>query len=291
MNELITIDNKKPLVSVLCQAYNHEPYIRQCLDGIIMQKTKFFFEILVHDDASTDKTADIIKEYEKKYPDLIFPIYQTENQFSQKKGVFSNIQCPRARGKYIAICEGDDYWTAPLKLQKQVDFLENNNEYILCFHEMNILKGNEVYPDFITRNENSPNTFNALLKGNFIHTPSIVFRRKYLSSVNYPKNGVLVLGDYYLLLFLSQYGRFKKISEIMGIYRVHIGGVWSLSESKHKEKRFARTLLELSRNLNKKNYRNATKKKFLKFTLKRILLAFFKLDFETVKYYLTLIRG
>lgn len=114
---------KNILVSISCITYNHEPYIRECLDGFIMQKTDFAFEVLIHDDASTDKTADIIREYEAKFPNLIKPIYQTENQFSKKVGsINAKFNYPRAKGKYIALCEGDDYWTDPLKLQKQVDF-------------------------------------------------------------------------------------------------------------------------------------------------------------------------
>ena len=111
-------------VSVICLAYNHEKYIRKCLDGFVMQKTNFKFEALVHDDASTDKTAEIIREYEEKYPDIIKPVYQTENQHSKKISIFTTFLAPNARGEYLAWCEGDDCWTDPGKLQKQVDFLD-----------------------------------------------------------------------------------------------------------------------------------------------------------------------
>ena len=131
--------NKTTKVSISCLAYNHEPYISKCLDGFIMQKTDFPFEVLIHDDASTDRTADIIREYEAKYPDIIKPIYQTENKYSKGIGITKTYQFPRAKGKYIAMCEGDDYWTDPLKLQKQVDFLEKNEEYSACFHDIEIV--------------------------------------------------------------------------------------------------------------------------------------------------------
>lgn len=124
-----------PLVSVCCITYNHAQFIRKCLDGFLMQKTNFPIEILIHDDCSTDGTTEIIREYEAKYPDLIFPLYEEENQYQQGKAAeidFYNYR--RARGKYIAYCEGDDYWTDPLKLQKQVDFMEANPEYSVCFH-------------------------------------------------------------------------------------------------------------------------------------------------------------
>lgn len=105
-----------PLVSISCITYNHDNYIREAIEGFLMQKTTFPVEILIHDDASTDNTATIIKEYEIKYPQLIKPIYQTENQYSKKDGTIGRIQRGRARGKYYATCEGDDYWTDPLKL-------------------------------------------------------------------------------------------------------------------------------------------------------------------------------
>ena len=123
-----------PLVSICCITYNHEPYIVQTLDGFLMQKTSLPFEILIHDDASTDRTADIIREYEKKFPNLIKPIYQKENQYSKGfTSVSETWNFPRAQGKYIALCEGDDYWIDENKLQMQVDFLENNPEYGMCY--------------------------------------------------------------------------------------------------------------------------------------------------------------
>ena len=121
-----------PLVSINCITYNHCKYIRDALEGFLMQITNFPVEILIHDDASTDGTAEIIKEYEKQYPWLIKPVYQTENQYSKHNGTISKIQYGRARGKYLAFCEGDDYWTDHYKLQKQVDFLESNVWVDIC---------------------------------------------------------------------------------------------------------------------------------------------------------------
>lgn len=119
---------KEILVSISCITYNHAPYIRQCLDGFLMQQTNFAFEVLIHDDCSTDGTTEIIKEYELKYPDIIKPIYEEKNQYQQGKPSGSAIwNFPRAKGKYIAMCEGDDYWIDPLKLQKQVDILESDS--------------------------------------------------------------------------------------------------------------------------------------------------------------------
>ena len=122
------------VVSISCITYNHAPYIRQALDGFIMQQTNFRFEVLIHDDCSTDGTDDIIREYATKYPDIIKPLYEEENQYQNGKPHGSAVwNFPRAKGKYIAICEGDDYWTDPLKLQKQVDFLESHPDFSMVF--------------------------------------------------------------------------------------------------------------------------------------------------------------
>lgn len=131
-------DNATPLmVTIRCITYNHEPYIRQCLEGFVMQKTNFRFEAIVHDDASIDGTAAIIREYAEKYPDIIKPIIETENQYSKHNGSIGRILNAHTHGKYVAMCEGDDYWTNPLKLQKQVDFLETNPEYGLVYTDVN----------------------------------------------------------------------------------------------------------------------------------------------------------
>lgn len=128
MNERNT-DNKSLMVTIRCLTYNHEPYIRQCLEGFVMQKSNFKFEAIVHDDASTDGTAAIIREFAEKYPDIIKPIFETENQYSKHDGSLNRIMNEHTYGKYVAYCEGDDYWTDPLKLQKQIDFLESHPDY------------------------------------------------------------------------------------------------------------------------------------------------------------------
>jgi glycosyltransferase involved in cell wall biosynthesis len=118
------------MVSVCCLSYNHEDYIRQCLDSIVTQQTSFAFEVLVHDDASTDKSQQIIREYQQRYPDIIKPILQTENQYRKGKGILGIHVFPKCSGKYLAFCECDDYWTDPNKLQRQVDFMESHPEYV-----------------------------------------------------------------------------------------------------------------------------------------------------------------
>lgn len=129
------MDKNEIVVSVSCLTYNHEKYLKQALDSILMQKTNFKYEIIVHDDVSSDGTVSIIEEYARKYPSIIKPIIQSENQYSKGISITHKFILPMAKGKYIAYCEGDDYWTDPYKLQKQVDFLENNKEYIATTHE------------------------------------------------------------------------------------------------------------------------------------------------------------
>jgi Glycosyltransferases involved in cell wall biogenesis len=130
---------KEIMVSICCLTYNQEAYVRQALEGFVGQKTSFSYEILIHDDASTDRTAKIIREYALLYPDRVKPILQTENQYAKGlTNVSGTYNFPRAKGRYIAMCEGDDYWTDPYKLQKQVDFLESHPGCSLVFHSARI---------------------------------------------------------------------------------------------------------------------------------------------------------
>lgn len=128
-----------PVVSICCITYNHESYVEDTLEGFLMQETDFPFEILIHDDASPDRTADVIRKYQERYPNIIKPIFQSENQYTQ--GIKPNLayNYPRALGKYIALCDGDDYWTDKYKLKKQVEFLEEKKDYIATYHEVRIV--------------------------------------------------------------------------------------------------------------------------------------------------------
>lgn len=172
----------EPLVSIICNTYNHEPYIRQTLDGIVMQKTDFPFEVLIHDDASTDNTADIIREYEERYPELIKPIYQTENQYSRHIKIMKSFQYPRAKGRYLAFCEGDDFWTDLHKLQKQVEALEAHPEVDMCAHASTVLypNGREVVISKFSEPTIVPTDDIILHGGLFVSTCSIMFRKSML---------------------------------------------------------------------------------------------------------------
>jgi len=170
-----------PRLSVVCITYNAAQYIRAALDGFLMQKTDFPFEVLVHDDASTDGTAEIIREYAEKRPDVVRAVFQKENQWSKGVAVAPKFLWPLIRGEYVAMCEGDDYWTDPLKLQKQVDWLDAHPDSSVCFHPVVVhfedgSRKDSVYPS----RKDCPRgfTFEGLLAHNFIQTNSVVFRWK-----------------------------------------------------------------------------------------------------------------
>ncbi|ANU28150.1 glycosyltransferase family 2 protein [Planococcus versutus] len=221
--------NKDILVSIDCLAYNHEAYITQAIEGFLMQKTNFSVEILIHDDASTDGTVNIIKHYEKRFPELIKPLYQIENQFSQGVKMQQNNQ-QRAKGKYIAVCEGDDFWLDPYKLQKQIDFLEGNEKYSLCVH--GAYKFSEAYGKTIgkVRPSRKNRAFSAEESieggGELFPTNSMVYRRKLADDVPsfYFDAGI---GDYPLTIHLAHKGRVYYIDKAMSIYRVDVKGAWS----------------------------------------------------------------
>lgn len=216
------------LVSVCCTIYNHKPYVRQCLDGFVMQKTNFPIEILIHDDASTDGTQDVIREYEEKYPDIIKPIYQKENQYSKGVSISLTYNWSRAKGKYIAMCEGDDYWTDPYKLQKQVDFLENHPDYVMCSHRFNQyiqekgLLEEEQDKDF----EGADYDLKNLIGGKWLtQTLTVMYRRSALNLKRYAAYGMSM--DMILFYELLKIGKGYCFPDIMAVYRLHNGGVWS----------------------------------------------------------------
>lgn len=215
-----------PLVSVVCITYNHEDYIQKCLNGFLMQKTNFRFEILVHDDASIDNTATIIRKYEEEYASLFRVVYQKENQYSQGVCPCEDILFPMARGKYIALCEGDDYWTDPYKLQKQIDFLEANPEYGLCYTQTQFYSESDGKEKQIW---GGPYTdFENIVKVNTIPTLTAVARTelilKYIQDVE-PQKHNWKMGDYPIWLWFACCSKIAYIPEITGCYRVSCGSV------------------------------------------------------------------
>ena len=211
----------KPLVAIRCITYNHEQYIRDALEGFVRQKTNFPFVAIVHDDASTDSTAEIIKEYAKKFPSIIFPIIETENQYHKPNNPIGKIMkeaITEAGAKYIAMCEGDDYWTDPYKLQKQVDFLNANSDYSMCFHAVNVLVESVLKIN---------NNFNCITDREFkakeifekwtIPTCSVVYRKQCIDyKAEHPD---FIVGDNVLFAACISQGKIFGFHDIMGVYR------------------------------------------------------------------------
>lgn len=182
-----------------------------------MQKTNFKFEAIVHDDASTDGTADIIREYAKKYPDIIKPILETENQYS--KGTLDKVMNAHMDGKYIALCEGDDFWTDPNKLQMQVDYLESHLEYSMCFHDVDIKaeKGRTKY-DVYGKLENRDYTIEETIKDWKVPTCSMVVRKTVFEKR--PVNPKFRMGDNVVVYTCLSYGKIRCLAKKMGVYRL-----------------------------------------------------------------------
>ena len=225
----------EPVVSICCLTFNHAKYVRQCLDGFLMQETNFPIEILIHDDASTDGTDGILREYEAKYPDKVFPLYEEENKFTHgyrgRMDIVFNYS--RARGKYIASCEGDDYWTDPLKLQKQVDFMESHPDYSVCFHRCR--RYNENTGRFSSDNcgalfsegqEGVELTTDMVLNDWITQPLTMLFRRdmfnpKWREKYKYYR-------DQHEIYHLLKAGRGYLFSFVGGVYRLHPKGLASL---------------------------------------------------------------
>jgi len=235
-------DKNAPVVSICCTTYNHEQYIAEAIVGFLMQETTFPFEILIRDDCSTDKTTSIVKEYADKYPTLIKPIYEKENTFS--KGIKPMPQLYKiAKGEYIALCEGDDYWTDPLKLQNQVDFLEKNDEYVITYSSVEAFDENGIVKDYVggvTRNLEKI----ELQRTTPINTPTACFRNVVSDT---PKEFQCTkYGDLFLWSLLGVHGKGKFLLDILPTrYRVHDGGVHSKKTREEQVEMFSLTCAAL----------------------------------------------
>jgi glycosyltransferase involved in cell wall biosynthesis len=221
-----------PLLSIVCPAYNQEAYIAQTLEAFLAQQTTFAFEILINDDASTDGTAKIIAEYARRYPTLIRPFYSEVNQYSQGRpsvpGLFG-----QARGRYIAYCEADDYWTDPRKLQLQVDFLESHPDYVLTYHDAVSFDADGQYGVQLQGKLRGDATALELQQARPISTLTTCFRNVFDSLP--PELVAAPLNDLVWWSLLGAFGKGKFIAEIKpAAYRLHAGGVFSMRSHKRK---------------------------------------------------------
>lgn len=227
----------KPLVVIVCITYNHKEYIRDALEGFVNQKTKFSYVAIVHDDASTDGTNEIVQEYAEKYSNIIKPIYEIENQYSKRDGSMGKVVngAIKATGStYIALCEGDDYWLDSYKLQKQIDFLETHPDYSMCFHKIlplgeGVTLSDNTFAEVKTR-EYLPKD---LLSKWIVQTSSFVLRQDVFMKT--PKHKDFCIGDNVLLATCIDNGRIFGFEDTMGVYRRTENG-WTLNNRKNKEK-------------------------------------------------------
>lgn len=224
-------------VSVICIVYNHEKYLRDALEGIVMQKTDFPFEVIVHDDASTDNSAEIIREYKKKYPELIIPIYQIVNQYSLGVPIAQSV-LPFCRGEYVAYCEGDDYWSCDKKLQVQIDFLDSHSDYTLCGH--NDIWRSEKTHEIIRRNiseaDGDISVDNYFKKNKFsFQMASIVIRKSVAEKIPDESYEIAQVDDYIFPIWAVLNGKIRFMGKKMSVHRKDIEGSWNDVHKEEKE--------------------------------------------------------
>jgi glycosyltransferase involved in cell wall biosynthesis len=227
IKEQIWPEGTLPVVCTGTLTYNHEPYIRDCIEGILMQKTTFPVHLVIFEDCSTDKTADILKEYEAKYPHLFTIFYMQTNTYgkSNREEATKPYKEARSKGKYMALCEGDDYWTDPYKLQKQVDLMEQNPECSMCVAQTKWMK-NDIVVNISGVGDRTKYYFHDIINGVYFHTSTFMIKKKYLeiySSVN----SILKNGDKSMTFVLLDLGPLVLLNEIVSVYRITGSGVWS----------------------------------------------------------------
>ena len=218
-----------PLVSISCITYNHRQFIREAIESFLIQKTTFPVEILIHDDASSDGTSEIVREYESKHPDIIFSVYQTVNQYS--KGIDPSLvyQFPRLRGKFIAFCEGDDYWIDSLKLQKQVDIFLKYPDTIICGGRAKTWNESKSVFTVVTPSPSkdiacmSPRNFFYL--GDWVKNCTRMVPRELMLSI--PLSYFRDYKSVHYLLAKNPNGFFRCLNEVVAVYRESAGGIFS----------------------------------------------------------------
>jgi glycosyltransferase involved in cell wall biosynthesis len=225
----------KPEVSVLCIAYNQEEYIRDALEGFLAQKTSFSFEIIVHDDASTDSTADIIRDYESRFPSVIKGIYEEENQFSLKRNIVE-IMLPYAKGDFVALCEGDDFWISNNKLQSQVDYMLAHPDCSACVHQAQVIdcRTGKISHFIGYGNQDRDIFLSDMVRSFHFQTASLLIRKdlevKYHQEWTFPRP----FGDYPRAIFLAFQGYVHYDAAVMSCYRFYAKNSWTVRQENLK---------------------------------------------------------
>ncbi|MEH2281869.1 MAG: glycosyltransferase [Nostoc sp.] len=223
-------------VSVLMVTYNHEKFIAQAIESVLMQKVHFEYELVIGEDCSTDNTRQIVIDYQRKYSDKIRLLLPDVNLGAHKNFLNTFKAC---QGQYLAILEGDDYWTCGEKLQKQVEFLDKNLDFAICFHNVLVFwQDNSYSPAIFLQNQPKTSTIENLLINNFISTPSVMYRAGLVQ--NFPDWFYeQSMGDWTFHILNAQHGKIGYIDEVMSAYRIHAKGVWS---SKSRESQIKETI-------------------------------------------------
>ena len=223
-------------VSVAMITYNHEEFIAKAIDSILMQRTNFDYEIVIGEDCSTDNTRNIIIDYNNKYPNKFRLFLNDKNLGGHRnfKQIFES-----CKGEYLALLEGDDYWTSPVKLQKQVDFLDNHPECAICFHNVTELYSIDCREphEFLPKNQKEFFSVEELFQGNFMPTPSVMYRNGLIKEI--PEwFSFLKFGDWALHILHALHGNIGYIDEVMAVHLNHQGGIWTRLSSVERGKAF-----------------------------------------------------
>jgi glycosyltransferase involved in cell wall biosynthesis len=236
-------------VSVLVMTYNHEKFISQALESAEMQETNFEYEILISEDCSTDRTREIVLGFRNARPEKVRLLLSKQNIRSNEI-VVRGIQA--ARGEYIALLDGDDYWTSPHKLQKQVDFLDSHPECAISFHNAQIFHEAEDREggNWTPPNHKEISTLEDIWMGNFIATCSTMFRRGLIGEVPEWYNDFFPITDWPLHILNAEHGRIGYIDEVMGVYRYHPGGLYSPFSETRKQQETLKFYRTMNKNLN-----------------------------------------
>lgn len=227
-------------VTIFCITYNQSEYIATAIESFLMQKTNFNYKILIHDDASTDGTTEILKQYEKKYPDIVKVVYQTENQYSKRIKIMKAFMLPLLEGKYIASCEGDDYWTDEYKLQKQYDYMESNPGCSMCVHSSLSVKADTgacLCKNILSKNFKTYDIVDAINGlGRDVATNSFFYKREL--AYKWPEfREIAPCGDYTLPILAAEIGYIAYIPEIMSAHRILANSSLSKTFAKDYQKR------------------------------------------------------
>ena len=273
-------------VSIYCLVYNHGKYLKSALEGFVNQKTNFDYQVIVHDDCSSDNSVDIIKQYAEKYPHIIKPIYQKENQYSKGVRIKETFIAPMIEGEYVGICEGDDYWCDNNKLQMQVDFLDNNLDYIACVHDtLQLNMDDNKTKRMFKYGKDKDISLENVIAGKCYHTSSLIYRKEMFFSNPPFYEEAKTFGDVPLAINLILNGKVRYIDKVMSVYRHGTIGSWSFRnecdlDARAKSYKYYVNMLKSVNEYSKYKYSNLLNKYIDIYDINRIS---FEKDYSNLK--------